>query len=106
MAEKDEKRLVTARLVYPEVTEEDSTVYANYLLVNHTPWDFALHFGSVTTPLAPKSSGGEIEMPVKKVVTVKLPVTLIRGVIDALKTNLELYEKQHGEVKIPKKDAK
>jgi hypothetical protein len=104
MAETDGKQAV-ARLILPEITEEDKSIYANHVIVNHTPWDFALHFGSVVTPLQPKlNDSGELEIQVKKLLTINIPSTLIKGLINALQTSLDRYEKQYGKVKTPGED--
>jgi hypothetical protein len=99
----------TAALVYPPVTEEDKPVYANYVAVSHTPWDFAVHFGTVVMPAAPVASGqksGTVEIPVRKVQTVNLPIPLIKGFIKALQTQVEKYEQSYGEIKNPTKVTK
>ena len=104
MAEKDDKEAV-ARIILPEFTGEDKSIYANHVIVNHTPWDFALHFGSVLTPLKPKlNDAGEVEIEVKKLLTINIPSTLIKGLINALQTSLDRYEKQYGKVKTPGED--
>ena len=106
MAEKNVKQ-ASAKLIYPEPTDEDRRVYANYVQVNHTPWDFALHFGLVTTPTVPPQPNpeGYVEIPVSKLLTVNIPVPLIHGLIKALQTQVETYEKQYGETK-PSKGEK
>lgn len=100
---KEERKATRGKIVYPEATEEDRPLYANTVLVNHTPWDFALHFGHVVTPVAAKPSpAGEIEVKAKKVAVVNIPAPLVRGIITALQTNLERYEKAYGKIEIPK----
>ena len=100
MAKKNDKKTALAKLSYPEISEQDDVRYANYIAVNHTPWDFSLHFGLVTAPIGPqKQTSGVVEIPVKKLVTVNIPTTIIKGLIKALETNVELYEKAHGEIK-------
>ncbi len=109
-----EKKKGLAKLVYPEATEEDQRLYSNSVFVNHTPWDFALHFYHIVPPVAARTvppmaarhqSSGEIEIKANKVAVVGLPVTLMRGLIQALQSNLERYEKQYGKIEIPKEEA-
>lgn len=95
---------VSAKIIYPEPTPEDKILYANVILVNHTPWDFALHFDRLTTPIKrPESKEGQVEIEATKIATIHIPVTLVRGLIEALQTNLKGYEVQYGKVTIPKK---
>lgn len=102
---KEEKQAAKAKIVYPEVTEEERPLYANAILVNHTPWDFALHFSHVVTPIAAKpASSGEVEVKAKKVAVISIPATLVRGLLDALQTSLDRYEKVYGKIDIPKED--
>jgi len=92
---------VTAAIVWPEISEEDKPVYANGVVVNHTPWDFALYFSQVLTPINP-SKATPLEIKAKKVAIISFPVTLVRGLITALETNLTRYEELYGKVEIPK----
>ncbi len=94
-----EKKEVPAKLVYPEATQEDQRLYANSIFVNHTPWDFALHFYHIVPPV---TLGQTEEIKANKVAVVGVPVTLLRGLIKALQINLERYEKQYGKIEIPK----
>jgi hypothetical protein len=102
MAKKTElKEPRTARIVYPEPQEEDKPLYANALLVNHTPWDFALHFSTLIAPTrAP--TGQNLEIKGSAVAVINIPVTLVRGLITALETNMAAYEKSYGKIEIPK----
>ncbi len=102
MAQDDAKR-AKAKIVYPEIAEEDRPLYANGILVNHTPWDFAIHFSHVVAPvIAQPNAAGQIEIKAKKVTVISIPATLVRGLISALQTNLERYEKTYGKIETPK----
>jgi len=95
------------KVTYPELEEEDKPLYSNAILVNNTPWDFALHFSHLVLPVvSPAESSGEVEVKGKKVVVISIPATLVRGLIRALQTNLELYEKAYGKIEIPKEQEK
>jgi hypothetical protein len=90
-----------ARVVYPEPKEQDTPLYANAIQVNHTPWDFALYFSRLVVPnQAPK--GKELEIKGRAIATVNIPVTLVRGLITALETSIQNYEKNYGKIEIPK----
>jgi len=99
-----DKTPTVATIVYPDITPEDKTLYANVILVNHTPWDFALHFDRIVSPVnKPETEDDQVKIAATKVATIHIPITLVRGLIEALQTNLEHYESQYGEVTIPKK---
>lgn len=102
----DNNTPVRAKIVYPEVSPDEKVLYSNVILVNHTPWDFALHFSRISFPVnKPEVTDDAVEIPATQVATVHVPVTLIRGLIEALQTNLSLYEDHYGEVTIPKKGS-
>ena len=102
---REEKKTATGKIVYPEVTEEERPLYANAILVNHTPWDFSLHFSHVVTPIAAKAApSGQEEVKAKKVAVISIPATLVRGLLNALQTNLDQYERVYGKIEIPKED--
>jgi hypothetical protein len=98
MADQNEEEHV-ARIVYPEIKEDDSVLYANSFQVNHTPWDFALHFGQVVVPTRP--SGTDIKA--RGVAVINVPVPLIKGLIKALEINVAAYEKSYGAIAMPTK---
>jgi hypothetical protein len=99
----EEKKVVSAKIIYPEVTEEDKPLYSNAILVNHTPWDFALHFCNVSTPIAPGVvPPAGLEIKAKKVAIINIPAPLVKGLINALQTNLARYEERYGKIEIPK----
>jgi hypothetical protein len=100
MAKKETE--VAAKIGYPELTEADTPLYSNAILVNHTPWDFALHFSQIITPIRPPKTDGPLEIVGKKIAVISVPVTLVRGLITALQTNLDKYEQQYGKVEIPR----
>ncbi len=92
-----------ASIVWPESTKDDKPLYANAIMVNHTPWDFAIHFTHVIIPArAPVGSSGTVEIEGKSVASISFPVTLVRGFIEALQTNLDRYEEKFGKIEIPK----
>ena len=102
---REEKKTARGKIVYPEVTEEERPLYGNAILVNHTPWDFALHFSHVVAPVAAKPApSGEVEVKAKKVAVISIPATLVRGLIAALQTNLDRYERVYGKIEIPREE--
>ncbi len=93
----------TAKIVYPQLKEDEPVLYSNAIQVNHTPWDFALHFSQLVVPT---SVTADVEVKARSVAVINIPVTLVRGLITALETNVTLYEKVHGKIDIPRKEEK
>jgi hypothetical protein len=73
--------------------------YANFVNVNHTPWDFRMTFGVVKSPMpgdevTQAQEVGAIEP--EAVADIILPANLMHGVISALKDNFDRYIAQYG----------
>ena len=82
--------------------ELEPGVYANFLSVWHTAYEFTLDFG-VTQP--PQIDQDDPDAPVRvdcRVVSrVKIPVTVLFDVLRALNENMTRYEQVFGEIKRP-----
>jgi hypothetical protein len=74
-------------------------VYVNYAQVSHSPWEFTIRFG-----LAP--TGADIEQTMKKgqatlevptIIDIMIPPTLMPGLIRALQTNFDKFDKKQVE---------
>lgn len=100
MADREQPK--RGRIVYSEALDEGRVLYANVITVNHTPWDFALHFYNLVVPVRTDEPEEPVDLTAKKTAVVSIPVTLVRGLIEALQTNLERYEQSYGKVEIPK----
>lgn len=87
------------RLGTVEVPDYVRPIYANFLNVNHTPWDFRLVFALVRAPM-PGTETQEAEQAEavhpQAVAEVVIPANLMHGVISALKTTFDSYIEQHG----------
>ena len=68
-------------------------VYANFLMVSHSPHEFTLDF----CQLVPSGEQGTVNAEV--VSRIKVPPTLVGRVLQALNTNLANYEERFGPVK-------
>ncbi len=102
MEKKNESpKIQQARIVYPDTSEANTLLYSNAVQINHSPWDFALHFAQLVVPTNP-SKGQSVEIKARPVAVINIPVTLVRGLIKALQTNIETYEKNYGKVDIPR----
>jgi hypothetical protein len=82
-----------------EVTESTPQFYANFIEITNSPWDFSLIFGTLPSKLN-RNQVEEIQatgtIPVQAQLTVNFPPTLLAGLIRALTTQKELYEKAMG----------
>ena len=76
----------------------ESGVYANFLGVWHTPYEFTLDFAA-TQPAQQGDAG--LTVPCKVVARVKVPVGVIFDVIRALNDNMTKYEETFGEIRRP-----
>jgi hypothetical protein len=89
------------RAVVVEVPEGTPSVYANFMEVSNTPWDFSL----ILAKLPPKPNPSKIEeikasglLQLTAEITINFPPTLMAGLIRALTAQKELYEKMTGTV--------
>jgi hypothetical protein len=73
-------------------------LYSNFVQVSFTPNDLTLHLGWYALPTYGEPPPAEtIEVGVRPLVKVSLPLTLIRGLIGALQTTVEAYEESFGQ---------
>lgn len=71
-------------------------VYANLLVVWHTPNDFTLDFICTDIP-RPNGEGGTV-VPANVVSRVKVPVSVIFRIAQAIAQNVDQYEKNVGPI--------
>lgn len=76
----------------------EAGVYANFLSVWHTGYEFTLDF-SVTEP--PQSTDAGMKVPCRVVSRIKVPVALIFEVLKALNANMTQYENTYGDIQAP-----
>ena len=94
MAEEEKGRRIRLR---PEPIEKGpEPVYANFVQVNHTPWDFTFHFGNFFLPPEVPQEPPEFPLEVKSVARVTIPTKLIKGIVRALETNIKRHEESYG----------
>ena len=91
-----EERLPIGNVRFPEYLRP---IYANFVSVNYTPWDFRLTFGVLKPPLA----GAEAEQAAQAgavqpevVADIILPANLMHGLIGALRETFDRYIGQYG----------
>jgi hypothetical protein len=82
-----------------EVPEGTPAFYTNFIEISNTPWDFSLILAKLPAKPNP-SSIEEIKasgtLPVTAELTINFPPALMAGLIRALTTQKELYEKMTG----------
>lgn len=83
--------------------ELEGGTYANVLNVWHTAYEFTLDFGvmqQVGEP-DPEDPDAALQVPVRVVSRVRIPVTLLFEVLKALNTNMTGYESTFGPIRAP-----
>jgi hypothetical protein len=83
----------------------ESGVYANFLSIWHTAYEFTLDF-AVTQPVQvsdPDDPESLVTVPCRGVARVKIPVTVLFDVLRALNDNLTRYEETYGEIHRPER---
>lgn len=82
-----------------EVPEHLRPHYANFVNVNHTPWDFRLVFALVRAPQPGQEAESAASVGAihpQAVADLMIPANLMHGLISALRTNFEQYLTQYG----------
>jgi hypothetical protein len=85
--------------IVPSKEDVSERIYANFLSVNHGPVDFTLTFCDTPTPFGEEEvKRAAVEKVIKSFVQAEIvvPVALIEPIIEALKTNYEVYKKHYG----------
>jgi hypothetical protein len=75
--------------------------YANVLNVWHTAYEFTLDFGVMQQVGEPEDADAALQVPVRVVSRVRIPVTLLFQVLKALNTNMTGYESTFGPIREP-----
>src|SRR3954464_442659 len=77
-------------------------VYANFLSVWHTAYEFTLDFGVTQPPqIDQEDPDAPVRVDCRVVSRVKIPVTVLFDVLRALNENMTRYEQVFGEIKRP-----
>ena len=85
--------------------ELEGGTYANVLNVWHTAYEFTLDFGVMQQVGAPEDADAPVQVPVRVVSRVRIPVTLLFEVLKALNTNMTGYESTFGSIRAPEAPA-
>ena len=81
--------------------ELEGGTYANVLNVWHTAYEFTLDFGVMQQVGEPEDAEAAVQVPVRVVSRVRIPVTLLFEVLKALNTNMTGYESTFGSIRAP-----
>jgi hypothetical protein len=81
--------------------ELEGGTYANVLNVWHTAYEFTLDFGVMQQVGEPEDPDAAVQVPVRVVSRVRIPVTLLFEVLKALNTNMTGYESTFGPIREP-----
>jgi hypothetical protein len=81
--------------------ELEGGTYANVLNVWHTAYEFTLDFGVMQQVGEPDDADAALQVPVRVVSRVRIPVTLLFEVLKALNTNMTGYESTFGSIRAP-----
>jgi len=85
--------------------ELEGGTYANVLNVWHTAYEFTLDFGVMQQVGEPEDPDAALQVPVRVVSRVRIPVTLLFEVLKALNTNMTGYESTFGPIRAPEAPA-
>jgi hypothetical protein len=83
--------------------ELQAGVYANFLGVWHSAYEFTLDFGTTlpAQPGDPEDEHSPTVVPCQVTARIKIPVALIFNVLQALNENMTRYEEVFGEIQRP-----
>jgi hypothetical protein len=97
----DEQPFITHRLDVPE--ELRGGVYANFLQLWHTPYDFTLDFAVAgrAEPVDSDVSESGFAIPYRLVARVRIPVGFVFGVLRLINAAMANYEATWGEIRRP-----
>lgn len=86
----------------PSTDSQSERIYANFVSVNHTPYDFTLTFCDAQPPHNEEERKAMISEKVLKAavqVEIAIPTALIEPLMRALGENLERFKKTYGKDK-------
>jgi Protein of unknown function (DUF3467) len=83
--------------------EQEAGVYANFLSVWHTAYEFTLDFAATQPPQIDDGAdpSSPARVPCRVVARVKIPPTVVFDLIRAINENMTRYEQAFGEIQRP-----
>jgi Protein of unknown function (DUF3467) len=83
-------------LEYRVAEDMEGGTYANAVTIWHTGHEFTFDFGSSLPPS--QTEDGEVTVPFRVVARVKLPVSVIFDLLQAINSNMTAYEETFGPI--------
>jgi hypothetical protein len=80
--------------------ELEAGVYANFVGVWHSPYEFTIDFASMLPVEQHEGDGGPI-VPCRVVARVKIPTSLVFDLMRTVNENMTRYEERFGEIRRP-----
>ena len=83
----------------PEAELDVPLLYANFVQATMSPLDLTFHFGWYGLPASPglaPGTTGDVEVPVRPLAKVTVPLPLVRAVIRVLEAQLQNWEQTFG----------
>jgi hypothetical protein len=74
--------------------------YAVITAVAQTPWDLNIHFGQVDAPVHRPEVAGVVDIQIRPIVSVRIPMASAKILRDQLTQQIEVYEKANGPIKV------
>lgn len=72
-------------------------MYSNFAQATVSPNDLTIHFGWYAIPALDQPPTGVVDVPIRPLVKVTLPLNLVRGTINLLERQLEAWETSFGQ---------
>lgn len=88
---------VTVRLLASPDLADTAAVYSNHVQATFTPHELTLHFGFYAIPALPEPpESGQIDVQVRQLVKVSIPLNLARGIVGLLEQQADGWERNFG----------
>lgn len=97
MLEQGSQRLTELRLIAPTELGQTPLAYANFVQVTGTPHDFTFHFGWYATPPFTEPPQGSVDVEVRPVTKISVPLNLLRGIVRVLEMQAQAWEADMGQ---------
>jgi hypothetical protein len=88
---------VSFRIALPPDSGDTPIVYSNHFHATVTPEDLTLHLGWYAIPPFAEPPKGIVDVPVRPLVKVTVPLNLVRGIISVLQNQLAAWEHNFGQ---------
>jgi hypothetical protein len=89
------KKTVKVELV-PSLQPKGGRIYSNFMQISHSPWDFTVRFCDAPPGGNIPRTNKDLKFEIPNLVEIIIPVNVMPGLIGALQTHLEKYEKAYG----------